>query len=430
MFFQWLTSPTVRQATALRKQVLKLLDHQRDILAPKAVSEVEGAMAALQQTIADKAPADAIRKQMDTLEKTAESWLKPYPNASIRENVEVLLVALAVAMAIRTFFLQPFKIPTGSMQPTLFGVTSLDLLKHPEVKVPTGLERVREWFEGISYIQVNAKTDGEFDGVTEPIKFLIFNLAQKVVIAGQPHWIFFPPDYGQPPSDGRPPLAMLADLRRGTSYHAGEPVVRLRVQAGDHLFVDRITYNFRAPKRGEIIVFATKGVDGLPQDQFYIKRLTVLGGEKVQIGDDRHLIIDYARLRGSLQFRSERASAAGRFFRARESNHCEHGAAPGPVDCGAEFSRSDLGLRGAAGALHGDGRQYDEQFRFADVGDISRRERDWKIVCGLLAIHEAVWLGLSMSVTIRDVPAGADSGGQMHARLRVQRRRVGAGRAI
>jgi len=34
------------------------------------------------------------------------------------------LVALAVAMGIRTFFLQPFKIPTGSMQPTLFGVTS------------------------------------------------------------------------------------------------------------------------------------------------------------------------------------------------------------------------------------------------------------------------------------------------------------------
>jgi len=62
---------------------------------------------------------------MENLEKAANKWLKPYPNAGYRENGEVLLVALTVAMGIRTFFLQPFKIPTGSMQPTLYGVTSV-----------------------------------------------------------------------------------------------------------------------------------------------------------------------------------------------------------------------------------------------------------------------------------------------------------------
>ena len=65
------------------------------------------------------------RIKAEELQFAAEKWLKPYPNAAWRENVEVLLVALAVAMAIRTFFLQPFKIPTGSMQPTLFGVVSV-----------------------------------------------------------------------------------------------------------------------------------------------------------------------------------------------------------------------------------------------------------------------------------------------------------------
>ena len=65
-----------------------------------------------------------INIKAEELQFAAEKWIKPYPNAAWRENVEVLLVALAVAMAIRTFFLQPFKIPTGSMQPTLFGVNA------------------------------------------------------------------------------------------------------------------------------------------------------------------------------------------------------------------------------------------------------------------------------------------------------------------
>ena len=95
---------------------------------------------------------------MENLEKAANKWLKPYPNAAWRENVEVLLVALAVAMGIRTFFLQPFKIPTGSMQPTLYGVTSvpdfgrrtgLEQAAMANLVIPTGWTRVREWFGGL-----------------------------------------------------------------------------------------------------------------------------------------------------------------------------------------------------------------------------------------------------------------------------------------
>jgi signal peptidase I len=41
-----------------------------------------------------------------------------------RENFEVLVVALGVAMAFRAYFYQPFQIPTGSMQPTLYGISS------------------------------------------------------------------------------------------------------------------------------------------------------------------------------------------------------------------------------------------------------------------------------------------------------------------
>src|ERR1043166_1062328 len=146
-FFRWLSSGTVRQAVSMRKHVRKILDHQRDLLAPKAIGEVESAMRDVDAAIAAKADRAALEKKMEDLEQTANDSLKPYPRATYRENVEVLLVALAVAMAIRTFFLQPFKIPTGSMQPTLWGVTSMNLLNQPDFKIPTGLARVREWFQ-------------------------------------------------------------------------------------------------------------------------------------------------------------------------------------------------------------------------------------------------------------------------------------------
>jgi signal peptidase I len=296
MILQWFLSKTVRQATAMRKHVLKILNHQRDILSPQAIAAVQLAMANCQQAVAEHADKPALEKQMENLEKAANKWLKPYPSAAWRENVEVLLVALAVAMGIRTFFLQPFKIPTGSMQPTLYGVTSENLINEPNFKIPTGLTRARQWFEGISYIHLAAENDGPLELVERPFRILIFNIWQKLVAGGKTFIIWFPPDYGAPPAGS---LEARAGLRFDQSFRKGEDIVKLRVSAGDHLFVDRMTYNFRPPKRGEIIVFETKGIDNLPQDQFYIKRMVARGGDRVQLGDDRHLIINGNRLDAS-----------------------------------------------------------------------------------------------------------------------------------
>ena len=296
MMLQWLLSKTVRQATAMRKHVLKLLNHQRDILSPPAVNAIEVAMANCQQTVAENADKPALEKQMENLEKAANKWLKPYPSPAWRENVEVLLVALAVAMGIRTFFLQPFKIPTGSMQPTLYGVTSENLINQPNFKIPTGLTRIREWFKGTSYIHLVAENDGSLELVESPFRILIFNIWQKLVVGGKTFIIWFPPDYGAPPAGS---LEGRAGLRRDQSFRKGEDIVKLRVSAGDHLFVDRMTYNFRPPKRGEIIVFETKGIKKLPPDQFYIKRMVARGGDRVQIGDDRHLRLSGNRLDAS-----------------------------------------------------------------------------------------------------------------------------------
>ena len=123
MILGWFFSKAVREATTVHKHYRRLLAAQRDILSPQAIAPVQAKLDELAAAI-QEGHAGRMRIKGDELQFAAEKWIKPYPNAAWRENIEVLLVALAVAMGIRTFFLQPFKIPTGSMQPTLFGVTS------------------------------------------------------------------------------------------------------------------------------------------------------------------------------------------------------------------------------------------------------------------------------------------------------------------
>ena len=315
MIFKWLFSKTVREAGAVHKHYRRLLTAQRDVLPPQAVGAVQLKLDELSAAIKE-GHKGRINIKTEELQFAAEKWLKPYPHAAWRENVEVLLVALAVAMGIRTFFLQPFKIPTGSMQPTLYGVTSVpDFTKvnlwqenkaklqadvreqitlRDAIQIPTGWERVKDWFAGNSYVHVVAQADGMIEKISPMNRFLIFNLSQTFSIGGVEQTMWFPPDYGE--AD----LVHRAGLDPSHVYHKGDDIVKMmKVSTGDHLFVDRLTYNFRKPERGEIIVFETKGIQGLPQDQFYIKRMVVKPGERVQIGNDRHLLINGQRLDAS-----------------------------------------------------------------------------------------------------------------------------------
>jgi signal peptidase I len=310
--FGWLTSGTIREASAMRKHVHKLLQHQRDILSPKAISEVEAAMDGVSEGIATGADKAALEKKMENLETAANQWIKPYPNAAWRENVEVLLVALAVAMGIRTFFLQPFKIPTASMQPTLYGITSKNLLVETSYHKPTGWERVKDWLGGGTYLTFKADQDGTFDGISKPLRFLIFNIKQTLWFAGKPHNFWFVPDTGggmplqlslpqtlqamfvnlpaaEPDYRNMSDLENRAAIPRGTPFHKGDDVLDMKIISGDHLFIDRLSYNFRPPQRGDIVVFETHGIDRLPldqQDTFYIKRLVGLGGDMLSLKQD------------------------------------------------------------------------------------------------------------------------------------------------
>jgi signal peptidase I len=316
MILRWFLSKTVREACTVHKHYRRLLAAQIDLLPAANIGAVLSKLGELQTAIAE-GHKGRINIKAEELQFAAEKNLRPYPHAAWRENVEVLLVALAVAMAIRTFFLQPFKIPTGSMQPTLFGVTSTpnfatidprqerskvqaqvdaQAKARDEITIPTGWERVKEWFEGVSYISLVAQNDGELEAVNPPVGLKVIDLKQTLVIGGVPHTIWFPPDYGDVPLQYRAGLRVRSEYGPGQIFHKGDEVLKMRCSAGDHLFVDRLTYNFRKPERGETIVFATAGTQIAQQDQFYIKRLTVLPNERVSIGNDRHMRINGQRL--------------------------------------------------------------------------------------------------------------------------------------
>jgi len=54
-------------------------------------------------------------------------------------------------------------------------------------------------------------------------------------------------------------------------------------QPGDSIMVDKFSYRFHEPRRGDIVVFKTTGLEGVAQNQVFVKRLVGLPGESVSI---------------------------------------------------------------------------------------------------------------------------------------------------
>jgi signal peptidase I len=102
--------------------------------------------------------------------------------SALRENIEAILWAVALALLIRTFIIEPYKIPTGSMEPTLHGDT----------------------------------------------------------------------------------------------------------KSGDKILANKFIYFFKKPERGDIIIFRTKGIEGIdPKKKDFVKRLVGLPGETLEIKNGR-----------------------------------------------------------------------------------------------------------------------------------------------
>ena len=103
---------------------------------PAEQEEVVEALAQLREAIKTPMPREELQGIVGCELEKAGKVLKPHPDSWMRETVEMFLVVFVSVIAFRAFFLQPFKIPTGSMQPTLHGITHVNLLGDRARPVP------------------------------------------------------------------------------------------------------------------------------------------------------------------------------------------------------------------------------------------------------------------------------------------------------
>ncbi len=202
------------------------------------------------------------------------------PFAWLSENLEILVVAIAVAMAFRTYFTQPFKIPTGSMQPSLYGITSVHQAGPGLFDRPI-LKNLKWLVTGDYYHEYRAKASGV---MSEFYEDRWDPSIRHVRIGGVDHKL--PVDALRDPSRRHEIGAFPGQfVPRGTLLWSG---IR---RAGDHVFVDRVRWNFFPPRRGQVIVFSTADIPTLPPGMHYIKRLVGLPGETISI-DPPNVLVD------------------------------------------------------------------------------------------------------------------------------------------
>lgn len=402
----------------------RTLRHMREDVLPAAdLAGLDADLQAAEQACGG-GDEQALTAVDQALSARIEAFTPPCSLPEWRENFEVLVVALGVAMAFRAYFYQPFQIPTGSMQPTLYGISSREQAEprafdKPLFKIPNWLI-TGEWFKRIETRQAGkiavlwgddrepgctTVVSGRWSGAMPPPEIVQKDSALSRALAALGGWIglgreyevqFVPNDVtgrhaGIYRLDYRPPAPVqvqvvealrkdalwlkaaagehadaetrttalqtvypvvftianwsrgghldapalqavmqayeVCEIRKqgrmlpaaseqqvcralynifgqwtaevaagttaipwlplvsgcGVELPAGQVIWSGVVTSGDFLFVNRWSWNFRLPRRGEVMVFSTQDIESLPQGTHYIKRMCGLPGETLSI---------------------------------------------------------------------------------------------------------------------------------------------------
>ncbi len=291
MLSSYFRRDNLKEAELIAKNARRQLHRRRDLLTDEQFGSFSSQIDELEATVRDGKVADReqVEEMVDRLDKNFSKIQPASGDAAWRENCEVLLVALVLAIGVRAYFLQPFKIPTGSMEPTLNGIIAHNV--RPQEKLPNVFTRVFQYFWlGRTYADAVSERD---DTIThlQPIKKLGFlNYTRITCASGLTYDVYAPREKMNP---GHPDCFEVAE---GHSVKAGQPIIHGYVDTGDQVFVDKCTYNFRRPRREDVFVFSTAGITGTRRSdmdpaiksEYYIKRLAGTPGDVLRI--------DYPRL--------------------------------------------------------------------------------------------------------------------------------------
>ena len=151
-----------KQAKELLQMASKVYHYRRDVISKVQLAELEKSVHEVESTRADKAATSgSLQTAMSQLDRIlCKIGGKIYPKTFWSEHLEVLLVAAILVIGVRTFFFQPFIIPTNSMYPTYNGMTHK---VYTEEDASPGL--VQKAFNkvrlGAKYKSLTANNDGE-----------------------------------------------------------------------------------------------------------------------------------------------------------------------------------------------------------------------------------------------------------------------------
>jgi signal peptidase I len=196
----------VKHSRLLLRHAQKYLRYKNDLLNASSREEILAGIENLRAALRDRNH-ERIHGAAEALDKTLHRLTPVTWESHWRENCEVILVAIVVAVGIRSYFLQPFKIPTGSMQPTLNGIVG-----HPSIApTPNILRQIADFIIlGRNYINVVSHEDDQIFQI-EQKKFLFFFTFSRLICERQSFLVYAPPET----------LTHDFNLFPGNSYHRG-----------------------------------------------------------------------------------------------------------------------------------------------------------------------------------------------------------------